>query len=206
MTTDKLSLSVLKLVSYIHSLSNFRILEEYEGNYGHMGATITDAILQAGLKYESVVKPRVRNVLQKYPQGNTTTGFLNLLTELGPNEVLQWKHPEKPARVLDLTKFLQAEFIETESDLHNWFLHEENVLRLKQVRGVKDKTADYLKILVGINTSAVDRHMYAFLADAGLLIKTYLEAKAILNATADQLGVGRANFDYSVWKYMSSKS
>jgi endonuclease III len=108
--------------------------------------------------------------------------------------------------VFALTKFFQTELIETETDLHNWLLHEENIPRLKQVRGVGDKTADYLKILVGINTSAVDRHMYAFLANAGLTIKTYQEAKTILNATADQLGVPRAYFDYSVWKYMSSKS
>jgi thiamine monophosphate kinase len=30
--------------------------------YSHMGATITDSILQAGVKYDTVVIPRVKNI------------------------------------------------------------------------------------------------------------------------------------------------
>jgi hypothetical protein len=92
MTNHKLSQSVMALVSYIHSLSDFQILEEFEGGYEHMGAIITDAILQASLNYDYVVKPRVRNVMEEYPQGNTTTGFLNLLTKLGNGNIQKNQH------------------------------------------------------------------------------------------------------------------
>jgi hypothetical protein len=204
MAAAQLDQDITTLTAYVRSLDDFQIQESFDGDYGHMGATITDAVLQAGLRYETVVKPRVQRVLEQYPQARTTTGFLTLIREEGLEQVWQWKHPEKPARALALAAFFQAEGIETEADLRAWLLHEENIPRLKQNRGVGDKTADYLKILVGIHTSAVDRHLYAFLADAGIPVSSYQQAKAILDGTADRLGVSRTHFDHSVWEYMSS--
>jgi hypothetical protein len=205
MTTATLDQNVKSLIAYIHSLEGFKFQEKIDGGYEHIGAIITDAVLQAGLRYETVVRPRVQRVLEHYPQGCTTTGFLALLQEEGTEQIWQWKHPEKPARAMALTEFFQAEGIETEVDLRDWLLCEENIPRLKLIRGVGDKTADYLKILVGIHTTAVDRHMYAFLANAGISISSYQQAKAILDKAADQLGVNRACFDHSIWEYMSSK-
>jgi hypothetical protein len=202
----QLDQDITSLIAYIHSLDDFQILENIDGGYDHVGAIITDAILQAGLRYETVVLPRVRRILEQYPQGRTTTGFLLLLHGEGADVIWQWKHPEKPARALALAQFFQTEGIETEADLRDWLLEEENIYRLKQVRGVGDKTADYLKILVGIQTSAVDRHMYAFLANAGIPVSSYRQAKAILDGAADRLGVRRAHFDHSIWEYMSSKA
>ena len=52
-----------------------------EHGYCHMGATITDTILQAGVKYATVVVPRVKNILEKYPEAKTTSDFYRLLLE-----------------------------------------------------------------------------------------------------------------------------
>jgi hypothetical protein len=38
--------------------------------YGHMGATLTDAVLQSGISYETVVLPRVERILRDYPGRN----------------------------------------------------------------------------------------------------------------------------------------
>jgi hypothetical protein len=54
------------LVSYIQSLKDFVIVDFCDTNYGHMGATISDAILQAGTKYETVVRPRIDRIRKIY--------------------------------------------------------------------------------------------------------------------------------------------
>ena len=53
-----------------------------------MGATITDAVLQAGLRYETVVWPRVQHVMT-IPEAATTSGFLAVLRERGGEEVVR---------------------------------------------------------------------------------------------------------------------
>jgi len=59
---------------------------------------------------------------------------------------------------------------------------------------------------VGIPESAIDRHLFAFLALAGIDTVGYEAAQAIINAAADQLGVGRAHLDHSIWQYMSRRA
>ena len=67
------------LVKYIESLNDFKIIEDIGGNYNHMGATITDSILQAGTKYDTVVKPKVQNLRNLYPEVRTTSDFQKLI-------------------------------------------------------------------------------------------------------------------------------
>jgi hypothetical protein len=172
-----------------------------------MGATITDAMLQAGVRYETVVRPRVLMLIQRYPEGRTTSGFLQLLNEVGPNVLLDWSDHEKPSRVLHVTEYFVQQKIGTEADLKTWLQDPAHISALKSLRGIGDKTADYFKILVGISTSAIDRHLYDFLAQAGIQVKDkdYHEAQAIIHAAAEILKVSRADLDHSIWKYMSSR-
>ncbi len=194
-----------KLVSHIQSLGDFTIEDDIEGTYHHIGATIVDAILQAGTNYATVVKPRVISILNTYPDARTTTAFRDLLERVGVKEVLSWNDDEKPNRVLALTEFLLAERIDTEEELRSWISSEQNREKIQVVHGVGPKTADYLGILVGIQTAAVDRYVYRLLEEAGLGTSSYSDAREILNLTADSLGVGRAHFDHSIWKYMSQR-
>ena len=58
-------------------LRNVVITDEPQtrAGYCHMGATLTDTVLQAGLNYRSVVLPRVSRILDLYPNAKTTTSF-----------------------------------------------------------------------------------------------------------------------------------
>jgi len=171
--------------------------------YDHMGAVLTDAILQAGLNYKTVVLPRVQKVYS-IPEAKTTSGFLTVLEQNGANKLLNWSNPEKPNRLLAITRFFQAENIETADELRTWLQNEANIPRLKQQRGVGDKTADYFKILVGLSTSAIDRHIFKFLEEAGMPTQDYQEAQKLVHAAADIIGVDYAVLDHNIWKYMST--
>jgi hypothetical protein len=190
---------------YVRSLDGFTIVDYFDGNYKHMGATIADAILQAGLRYETVVRPKIKNIIKIYPEAVTTSAFCQLLKEKGPKIVLGWKDDEKPNRVLGLAKFFLQEGIETEKELSEWIVNESNKIRLLQLRGIGPKTVDYIKILVGLQTVAVDQHLYGLLREAGIESTSYNEARDILNHAADIMGTERVLLDHSIWQYMSNR-
>lgn len=202
MDTEK---KALLLSGYIRSLDGFTIVDHFDGNYNHMGATISDAILQAGINYEKVVRPKIEKIFKIYPKAITTSAFWQLLKEKGPKTVLGWNDDEKPNRVVELTKFLLKEGIETEKELSEWMVNESNKIRLLKLRGIGPKTIDYIKILAGLQTVAVDQHLYALLREAGIEAASYEEARDILNHTADIMGTERVLLDHSIWQYMSNR-
>lgn len=189
------------LVEYINSLENFVIQSQIDGNYDHMGATITDTVLQAGLSYR-VVQTRVELILT-YPTAKTTSGFLQLLEQEGGAENLLNFRGRKPALVVTLAQFFVARGIQTETDLADWLQIPENVVELKTIKGIGDKTADYLGILVGLPGVAIDRHLYNFLARAGVEVSGYDEASEIIVQASELLDVDSAVLDHSIWEYMS---
>jgi endonuclease III-like uncharacterized protein len=194
-----------RLIQYLEKLDDFEVVDAADGGYAHIGATIADAILQAGTNYGSVVSPRVRRIRETYPEAVTTSAFQRLIEKEGVKQTLLWKDDEKPNRLVALTKFLLAEGIETEAGLATWLKDEANTPSLLGLRGVGPKTADYLKILVGMETAAADRHVFKFLEEAGVATKDYHEAREILHLAADARGVGRTLFDHSIWRYMSKR-
>jgi len=196
-----MSSRVATLVAYITSLSGFGRVPTQEP-YGHIGATLTDALLQSGLRYETVVLPRVNRVLAD-PSAGTVSGFLRLLERDGPLEVLQWRHPDKPARVLAVTRLLNAEGVETEADLRDWLADEGHRQTLLGIKGIGPKTVDYLQVLVGIPNVAVDVHLFAFLEQAGCPVSNYAEAHRTLIDAAQILGWPANELDHSIWTHMS---
>lgn len=195
---------IQKLINYVKDLNDFVIVETMDGCYEHMGATLTDAILQAGISYETVVRPRVNLVKTTYPHAQTTSGFKEVLEKNGAENVIQFSG-YKIERLITVVDFLIKENIETEQEFAAWLSKPENITKIKQVKGIGDKTADYLKILVGIETNAVDRHLINFLELAGIPFFKYQTTSEIINKTADMINVRRALFDHSIWRYMSAK-
>jgi endonuclease III len=193
------------LVEYMSSLDNFVISRGPVESYNHMGAILTDAILQAGLNYKSVVVPRVRRVIDQYPSANTTSKFLLIIEEQGAGTVLKWNHPEKPRRLLEITRFFHSEFIDTEADLENWLARPDNCGLLLNLRGIGPKTIDYLKNLVNISTVAVDRHIRRFVSNAGITYSGYEEIRTIVESAAELLEVRSSWLDHSIWMYMSQE-
>ncbi len=193
------------LARYAGSLDDFELVEPDGGDYGHMGATITEAILQAGLRYDTVVLPRVKLLRERHPEARTTSGFILLADRVGLKELIRWKDSEKPARIMGLANFLKDKGVETEDGLREWLRDEGHLIELKTLRGVGDKTVDYLRILAGIDTGAIDRHVLKFLAGAGVEAASYGEARSVINHAADSLGVKRTVFDRSIWHYMADR-
>ena len=193
-----------QLGQYIRSLEDFKMVGATRC-YNHMGATITDTMLQAGQRYDTVVVPRVERV-RSYRSARTSKGFLRLLERKGPKVVLDWRDDEKPARVLNITKLFVMEGISTESDLRTWLDDDDNIKILRRQRGIGPKTLDYLKMLVEMPTVAVDRHLVNFLGMAGMKWNGYEEARELIKETAVELGVKESALDNSIWYYMSSNS
>ena len=141
------------LAIYIRSLPDFRIVVSIDDPYGHIGATLTDAVLQAGINYKKVVQPRAERVRDAYPEAQTTSGFAHALEQFGVGRVLNWGSGPKPERLQALVSLLLQNGIETENQLRIWLENPANLQRLRQIKGIKDKTAHYLHILVGAQTS-----------------------------------------------------
>jgi hypothetical protein len=192
-----------QLADFVTSLNDFRISSDKLQFYDHMGATITDSILQAGVNYRTVVEPRVRQVLRRYPEAKTSGAFLAVIERHGADCVLNWRHPEKPRRLYELTTFLVNLNLETEQALQGWLLDPYNCEQLLQLKGIGPKTIDYLKRFVGISTIAVDRHVRRFLNFAGVQRDAYDEIQQVVAFAADLLRVSRSNFDHAIWSYSS---
>ena len=79
------------------ALDDFDMAEDLALPHNYMGATITDAVLQAGLRNETAVWPPMRRVMT-IPEAATTSGFLVVLRERGGAEVVHWTHPEELGR------------------------------------------------------------------------------------------------------------
>jgi thermostable 8-oxoguanine DNA glycosylase len=195
-----------QLAQYVRSTQGFVFYETIDGNYNHIGATVADAILQANNNYKTNVKPRVNRILAQYPNSRTTSAVRNLLQSLPVTEFLKWRGADRAARFSQVLDLFAVERIETEADLRTWLLRESNLSKLRAIKGIGPKTIDYFKILVGVSTSAIDRHLLNFLGLAGLSPCGYADAQSIVNATADMLRVDRAYFDHSIWQYMSKRA
>lgn len=198
-----------RLAAFVHGLSDFELVEEIGVPYEHMGATITDAVLQAGLNYQTVVWPRVQHVMRAFPQATTTSSFLDVLRERGGEEVIRWTHPEKLSRIQAVAELFIAEGVETESDLQAWLCGDApdcraNVASLRSLHGMGPKTIDYFKILCGEeDTAAIDVHLLQFLGQAGIHTHGYKQAREVVVGAAKLLGISAARFDHSIWTYVS---
>lgn len=196
------STDVTKLVRFIRLRGIVPSATITQG-YGHMGATLCDSILQAGLNYDTVVRPRITWILNSFPNETTTSRLLDLVDELGAARLLNWSHPEKPSRLIALANFFYVRSIETEHCLREWLQVATNGVHLESVRGVGPKTVDYLKMLVGIPAIAVDRHIKNFVNNAGIKSNNYKIIREVVECAADELRVHRTNLDYAIWFYVS---
>jgi len=195
-----------KLAQYVLSLPDFEFYKTIDGNYNHIGATVADAVLQANMRYATHVKPRINRILATYPDARTTSSALALVADIGAIEFLSWRGVDRAERFSNVLALFASEGIETDDDLKIWLSDDANLSKLDDIKGVGLKTLDYFKILVGLPTSAIDRHLMNFLGLADLTPCGYCEAQAIINATADLLEVGREYFDHSIWQYMSKRA
>ncbi|HWY32681.1 MAG TPA: hypothetical protein VNX46_18090 [Candidatus Acidoferrum sp.] len=191
-----------QLIHYIKH-SKLSVAPSAVQTYKHMGATLSDAILQAGLNYNFVVRPRVLRMLHYFPQANTTSQLLDLIDKYGAAYLLSWNHREKPSRLIAIANFFYVRSIENENCLREWLESSVNAKSLENIRGVGPKTIDYLKMLVGIPSVAVDRHIKTFVQRAGCKTDNYTAIRRVVEDAADRLHVHRTNLDYAIWVHVS---
>ncbi len=127
------------------------------------------------------------------------------LAERTTIDFLDWRGEDRAERFDHIVNLFYAEGIETEDDLSQWLMNEMNLMKLAKIKGVGPKTLDYFKILTGAQTCAIDRRLLDFLSQGDIEVSGYDEAKEIINLSADIMGVRRAYFDHSIWKYRGSK-
>ena len=197
------SKTLAEYINQLRKLGEFKVVIEIDGSYQNMGAIIIDAVLQAGISYKNTVKPRVKSYLDNHPNTITTSQFKSLIDQVKLTELINWNASAKTERIENLTDFLIQNKIETQDEFKVWLDKEENIKELKKISGIKNKTADYLKILTGHSTIAPDRHLLDFLSRAGITVNNYKEAQSVISGAALILSIDEAFLDHSIWKFMS---
>jgi hypothetical protein len=172
--------------------------------YDHLGAVLADSVLQAGLKYASVVRPRVDRVLLKYPDAVNICALLSIIDARATHEFLNWSHHIKIARFERLVFTFHSAGVKEMQDLRTCLNDVQFCRFLQEINGVGPKTVDYMACLVGIDSVAVDRHIRNFARRAGVERTEYHFLKQVFCYAADFLGVPRRGFDAWVWRRESA--
>lgn len=194
------------LVQYIKSVEDLKwAYKKRNSGYNHIGALFTDIILQAGLNYKNVVKPRVDRVMYDFPQANNLQNLRLVIEQHSLEEVIKWSHPVKIERFLDLLNFCTKREINSCNDLKIFLRNSDNRILFLSVKGLGPKTLDYTLKLLDFDTIAVDRHIIGFLELAGLKHKGYEFTKKTFEFAADLLEISRSSLDETIWYYMSNK-
>ena len=202
-------MSEAELLQQAQRLANFIQSQQFEPvtqhtPYCHMGATITDSVLQSGLNYRHVVYPRVLRLLKDFSSYKTTCDFIILTQTIPLTDLINWHNPKKLLLIDQLSWLFFRANVETESQLSVWLNKGNNIQQLMQLNGVGPKTIDYLKMLSGTQTVAIDRHLFHFLRLAGIFTNSYKEASLIYKKGASLLHMHEYELDKKIWLYMST--
>lgn len=177
----------------------------YRPVYHHMGAVLADSVLQAGLNYAKVVKPRIASILKTFPQAATLEVLIEVIETEGSRRFLQWEHFEKVSRFDGLVAFVANAQIESTSELGVALRDDSFREDIRRVKGVGPKTVDYMACLVGVDCIAVDRHIKGFAEFAGLKDDRYDYLRDVFSFAADLLSISRREFDAQIWSHQSMK-
>lgn len=175
------------------------------GSYGHLGAVLADSVLQAGLNYASVVRPRVHRILKDYPEAATIDPLISIVRAGETNQFLNWTHDIKESRFNELVKKIHQFGVKDVYDLRDLLQEEVACIELQTLKGIGPKTVDYMSCLVGIESIAVDRHIRTYAKRAGVQGSEYYYLKKIFCFAADLLSVSRREFDAWVWRRESGQ-
>lgn len=166
----------------------------------HLGAVIADSVLQAGLNYTTVVRPRVLTILQAHPNRHTIPSLVSLIQDGETSAFLNWRHHEKVSRFEALVIFLQRWGVEDVQDLRASLASDEFCDAIQTVNGIGPKTVDYMACLVGIDSIAVDRHVRTFARAVGVENDDYHFLRRSFCCAADLLSLPRREFDAWLWR------
>ncbi|MDZ7775289.1 MAG: hypothetical protein U5L09_06575 [Bacteroidales bacterium] len=201
------NIEINKLIQFIENKQDFNIIRSNSCFYNdHLGAVLTDIVLQAGLNYKTVVLPRVLRVYKSFNDAHNLESLISTIDEIGLENFLNWKNELKLIRFQSIIEYLINNSIQTTNELLVHLNNETNLKSFLSIQGIGNKTIDYFFKLMHVETIAVDRHILNFLNQANVNYNNYYNAKRIVEFTADMLNVSRRDIDYSIWNYMSGNS
>ena len=169
----------------------------------HFGAVLGDTCLQPGLRYNSVVFPRVKSIATNFPLANTSSGILETLNEIPASDFLNIKNKRKIHAFCETVNLFNNDGVEDYRDLQSWIVKEKHQKSLLAVHGFGNKSLDYLSKLIGLNCIALDRHLLNFAQQAGIRQTSYGYISKVLSITSQLLGLSEADLDISLWTFMS---
>lgn len=205
MTATVLNSNIIKLKEAVKKIPPKTISYVERKPYNNMAATLSDAILQAGMNYKTVVMPRISDILYRYSNFTSTCDFIILFQTVPIEQIIKWKNKKKQNTLCNLAWLLYNEGVNSEEDFRQWGRASENEEKLLALDGIGYKTVDYLKLLSGLETIPVDRHLFKFLKDSEIPITTYYDASYIFKSAAKELNIEERLLDKIIWDYMSSR-
>ena len=170
----------------------------------HLGAKLADAVLQAGVNYERMVRPRVEALAVIYPKAAVLSGLKRVIKNHGAPRVLQMNAGAKPATFRALVFTLEEMGVETVSDLRELVSDRWRANALRRIKGVGPKTVAFLKLVVDLDALAVDQHILRAMDQAGVPPCDPSEAEWLLSKVAQRLGCRLADLDAMIWQYQSA--
>jgi 3-methyladenine DNA glycosylase/8-oxoguanine DNA glycosylase len=168
------------------------------GGTSHVGAVLADAVLQAGMNYMGFVAPRVKRVEEEYPTAASISGLIEILTTTDAGTVLNCRNGRKCRTFSELAQLLAGEGIESTEDLRGWLQGDGARAKLLAVHGVAVKTAAYLRLLVGLESVAIDVHLRRAAADVGVHGDDE-QLEALFSEAARRAGVALSKVDEALW-------
>ena len=205
MTATVLNSNIIKLKEAVKKIPPKTISYVERKPYNNMAATLSDAILQAGMNYKTVVMPRISDILYRYSNFTSTCDFIILFQTVPIEQIIKWKNKKKQNTLCNLAWLLYNEGVNSEEDFRQWGRVSENEEKLLALDGIGYKTVDYLKLLSGLETIPIDRHLFKFLKDSEIPITTYYDASYIFKSAAKELNIEERLLDKIIWDYMSSR-
>lgn len=172
--------------------------------YEHVGALLADVVLQPGLHYGHVVRPRVTRILGRYARSSDVPALRRLVARLTAAVILDWRHPEKPRRFESLLAFFASRGLSTVADLQEWTAEPTVCAELLGQPGIGPKSFDYLRRLLGHDAVPVDRHLLRVLRAAGVPQVNYAEARGILTRGFELANVNARDAERALWLLASA--
>lgn len=178
--------------------------ERVSRGWGHMGAALVEAALQRQRNYKSVVLPAAQAVKEAWPDAETTSGLRKRMQDHDLGKVIKYRSPSRILQVGQMAAVLESHKVETIDDFRQMLSDQQRgpVLR-KDLDGVKyvgSKTLDYLEILVGISSVAVDSRLTRVTKAAGIERTEYDHLAAVIRVAAADRGWRPGDLDAALWR------
>lgn len=199
--------AALRLLAYADSVA-LEPRTEARG-WTHMGAIICDAALQPRSKYKTTVRPRIRRLIEVWPEADTVTRFRMRLQTDDISEALRWRGPTKLKVIRDMSETLDQAGVDTANELRLGLAESDTGQglrsRLRAIHRVGPKTIDYLSILSGsLDHVATDVHVRGFMTLAGVPPLSYQNCVEVIRRAATMRGWRPGALDAAIWDYMTS--